>query len=310
MIDATKLTRRALLAAAAATTAASAAEGKGDDIPILDTHFHLYDQTRPQGAPYPFVPNQPPYLPHNFVEQARPLGVVGGIEVECSPWVEDNLWVLMQIQNVPMIVGTVGNIDPAKAGFQEFLERYHRNKLFLGIRYGNVWPDQNLVTAVNKPEVIENMKVFAKTGLTLEVANPRFDLMKATLRLTDRVPDLRVVVGHLQALPLPTDKRALKDYSDDLKELRKRGAYAKVSGLPKANPQAQFDPALYKPMLDFIWNIFDEDHVVYAGLNKQALDILKEYTMALGRPAAEKYFWKNSIPAFKWAPRDAQQHLA
>ena len=269
--------------------------------------FHLYDQTRPQGAPYPFTPNAPPFLPRDYRESAKPLGIVGGIEVECSPWIEDNLWVLMMIQNEPIIVGTVGNIDPAKPDFQEFLDRYHRNKLFLGIRYGNVWKGQDLVTAIHKPEVIDNMKAFARTGLMLEVANPRLDLIEATLRLTDKVPDLRVVLGHLQALPLPTDRQVLKGYSDNLKELRKRHAYAKVSGLPKANPQAPFDPAVYKPMLDFIWGIFGEDFIVYAGRNKEALDILKAYTLAMGRPAAEKFFWKNSIPAFKWLRRDPAQ---
>ena len=179
--------------------------------------------------------------------------------------------------------------------------------MFLGIRYGNVWPSQDLVTAVKKPEVIENMKAFAQTGLTLEVANPRVDLMEATVRLTDKVPDLRVVVGHLQALPLPTDKQVLKSYSDNLKELRKRGAFAKVSGVPKANPQAAFEPAVYKPMLDFIWDIFGEDNVVYAGRSKPSLDILKAYTLAKGPPAAEKFFWKKSVRAFRWVKRDPRQ---
>lgn len=305
MIDMSNTTRRALITAA--TVGATLVHAEGDAIPIIDTHFHLYDQTRPQGAPFPFTPNAPPFLPRDFRESAKPLGIVGGIEVEASPWIEDNLWVLMMIENEPMIVGTVGNIDPSKPGFQEYLDRYHRNKLFLGVRFGNVWKDQDLVTAVHKPEVIENMQAFARTGLTLEVANPRLDLIEATLRLTDKVPDLRVVLGHLQALPLPTDPQVLKGYSDNLKELRKRKVYAKVSGLPKANPQAPFDPVVYKPMLDFIWDIFGEDFIVYAGRNKQALDILKAYTMARGRPVAEKFFWKNSIPAFKWVRRSPDQ---
>src|SRR5262249_3004966 len=105
----------------------------------------------------------------------------------------------------------------------------------------------------------------------------------------------------------PTDPRVLKSYSKTLKELRKRRAFAKVSGLPKANPQAAFDSAVYKPMLDFIWDIFGDDFVVYAGRNKEALEILKGYTMDRSSDAAEKYFWKNSITAFKWAKRTADQ---
>lgn len=111
----------------------------------------------------------------------------------------------------------------------------------------------------------------------------------------------------MQALPLPKDPGVLKSYSNTLKELRRRRAFAKVSGLPKANPQAPFEPAVYKPTLDFIWDIFGDDFVVYAGRNKEALEILKGYTMARGRDAAEKYFWKNSIAAFKWGKRTADQ---
>src|SRR5882757_4633158 len=125
MIDTSKMTRRTLLAVAA--VAAPAVRAQGDAIPIIDTHFHLYDQTRPQGAPYPFTPNAPPFLPRNYREAATPLGIVGGIKVEASPWVEDNLWVLMIIQDEPMIVGMVGNLDPVKPEFREYLERYHRN---------------------------------------------------------------------------------------------------------------------------------------------------------------------------------------
>jgi predicted TIM-barrel fold metal-dependent hydrolase len=301
--------RRAFLAAAGAAATIGMAAAPMDPIPIIDTHFHLYDQTRPQGAPFPFTPNAPPFLPHHFRETATPLGIVGGIKVEASPWVEDNLWVLMIIEKEPMITGMIGNLDPVKPEFREYLDRYRRNKLFLGIRYGNVWENQNLVTAVDRPEFIANMKAFAETGLTLEVANPRLDLIEATVRLTDKVPALRVVLGHLQALALPTAPEALKRYSDNLKELKKRNVFVKVSGLhrPRANAGAPLDPAVYKPVMDFIWDIFGEDLLVYAGRNKPTLEILQSYFMAKGRPAAEKFFWKNSVPAFKWIRRDPKQ---
>ena len=60
-------------------------------------------------------------------------------------------------------------------------------------------------------------------------------------------------------------------------------------------------------MLDFIWDIFGEDLIVYAGRNKTALEILQSYFMAKGRLAAEKFFWKNSVPAFRWVRRDPKQ---
>lgn len=313
--------RRTFLASAGAAAVAGVARADESPIPIIDTHLHLYDPTRPQGVPYPKVPNPPQALPSQYREDVTPLGIMGGIKVEASPWVEDNLWVLEIIQNEPIIVGMIGNLNPTKPEFREYLDRYHRNKLFLGIRYGNVWEGDSLVAALDSPDFIANMKAFAQTGLTLEVANPRFDLIDATVRLTDRVPELRVVLGHLQALPLPTAPGALKTYSDNLRELRRRKVYAKVSGLPRAaEGQSPSDPASYKPMLDFIWDIFGEDFIVFAAgwsrmpqqpspieRMKTNLQIFRAYVSAKGLPAAQKFFWKNSVHAFKWVRRDPKQ---
>lgn len=290
------LPRRTFLAAQAAAAAAQ----QSPPIPIIDTHFHLYDQSRPQGAPFPFTPNQPPFLPRHFRESAIPLGISGGIVVEASPWVEDNLWVLMIIEDEPMITGLVGNLDPTKPEFREYLDRYRKNKLFLGIRYGNIWEGHNIVAAVHRPEFIANMKAFAQTGLTFEVANPRLDLVEATLRLVEKVPDLRIVLGHLQALPLPAEPAIRDQYEKNLRALQKHNVFVKISGLPRP-------PAEHKPTLDLFWDIFGEDRLVYAGRNKANLEILRAYFLAKSRLAAEKYFWKNSIPAFRWIRRDSIQ---
>lgn len=305
------MNRRTVLATTAA--AAAAAQTPAPPVPIIDTHFHLYDQTRPQGAPFPFVPNQPPFLPKHFRESALPLGISGGIKVEASPWVEDNLWVLMMIESEPMITGMIGNLDPLKPEFREYLDRYRKNKLFLGIRYGNVWPVHNMVAAIDRPELIENMKAFAATGLTLEVANPRADLTHATIQLLDKVPDLRIVMGHQQAMGIPTEPAVRKQYTADLEELRKRKVYVKMSGLYRPRTAVAGtppNPADYKSVLDFLWDIFGEDYLIYSGRSKASLEILMPYFLAKGRPAAEKYFWKNSVPAFKWIRRDpSQPHL-
>jgi predicted TIM-barrel fold metal-dependent hydrolase len=310
--------RRTFLKAAAGAltgTMAASAAAPGAPIPIIDTHIHLYDPTRPQGTPYPPGPNPQTALPDRYRREITPIGVVGGIKVEASPWVEDNLWVLDLAADEPIIVGVIGNLDPLKPEFSEYLERYHRNKLFLGIRYGNIW-HHDLVRAVEKPDFIANMKTFAATGLTYEAANPRLNLMEAVLRLTDSVPDLRVMLGHLQALALPTEAAVLHSYTNNLRELKQRGAYAKISGLirPAADGKVNLDPAAHKPMLDFIWDIFGEDRIVYASgwptpidRIKMSLDITRPYVLAKGREAAEKFFWRNSIPAYRWVKRNSKQ---
>jgi L-fuconolactonase len=94
----TPLNRRDFLAGLGATAVAAVPRRTGAQsatIPIIDTHIHLFDPTRPQGAPYsgPRAAGAAPVpaYPDRYRALAAPLGSVGAIKVEASPWVEDNL---------------------------------------------------------------------------------------------------------------------------------------------------------------------------------------------------------------------------
>src|SRR4051812_48285398 len=88
------LARRAFLTSVAAATVAatrSPVEAQAPAIPIIDSHIHLFDPTRPQGAPYSGPQSAPgtapiPAYPERYRKLAVPLGVVGAIIVEASPW--------------------------------------------------------------------------------------------------------------------------------------------------------------------------------------------------------------------------------
>ena len=135
-------------------------------------------------------------MPARYRKLASPLGIVGAIEVEASPWIEDNLWVLEVEEKDPMMAGTIGNLQPDKPEFKEYLDRYRKNRLFLGIRYGNLW-GYDLVRQVENPSFIEGLKLLQQADLTLDTANPRPDLIEAVIRVNDKVPGLRIVVDHL-----------------------------------------------------------------------------------------------------------------
>src|SRR5215472_17972364 len=193
----TGLPRRAFVASTAAVALAGAVkpmDAQASPIPIIDCHIHLFDQTRPQSAPYSGGPggNNEPALPERYRKIAEPLGIVGAIEVEASPWLEDNQWVLDVAAKDTIVVATVGDLEPGKADFRRNLERFHRNPLFLGIRYGNLW-GRNLGAELAKPEFISDLKALAAAGLELDTANQNPALIADTVRLTDRIPDLRVV---------------------------------------------------------------------------------------------------------------------
>ena len=72
------------------------------DIPMIDTHIHLYDPTRPEGVPWPKPNDKPlykPTLPKHFKPIAKQNGLAATVIVEASDRFEDNQWLLDLTQN-------------------------------------------------------------------------------------------------------------------------------------------------------------------------------------------------------------------
>lgn len=311
----------ALAAGASAVTALLSLGGEKDTaIPIIDTHIHLFDPNRPQGVPWPSKNDETlyqPALPPRYRKIVMSLGIVGAIVVEASPWLEDNQWVLDIAAGDKMIVGTVGNLEPGKAEFRQQLERFQRNPLFRGIRNGNLW-ERDLSGQLSNPRFLSDLRLLAQAGLTLDTANPNPALLAAIVRVTDQVPELRVIIDHLPQLTVPLEAAARKAYEADLQELGKRPqVYVKISQVLRrvdgAIPQTL---DFYRERLDGLFGIFGEDRLLYGSdwpnsdrwrpLNV-GLSLVSDYFNAKGRTVAEKYFWKNSVAAYHWQKRDASQ---
>jgi L-fuconolactonase len=327
------LGRRAFLAGMAAMApavlqSAGAAALSGDSplnpqrpdaaIPIIDTHIHLFDPTRPQGAPYsgPRGSGPPqPALPPRFRRLAAPLGIVGAIKVEASPWVEDNLWVLDVAARDTIIVGVIGNLEPDRSDFPEMFARYHKNPLFRGIRYGNLW-GRDITKQADNPDFIDGLKILSRADLALDTANPRVDLLEAIVRISDKVPDLRVVLDHLPSLePTPATRKA---YDDALRELKGRARiFVKLSAvIHPVDGRVSTDLAPYRDRLDQLLAAFGEDRILFgsdwpnsdgvAPIDK-VVGVVREYFASQPRRIVEKYFWRNSLAAYKWVKREPSQ---
>ena len=299
--------RQALFTAAAATSSLAAQAG----VPVLDTHIHLFDPTRPQGIPWPPKDNKLIYkktLPADFAKVARPHNVVGAIEVECSPWFADNQWVLDVIEKDKLMVGTIGNLEPDKPDFRQQLDRFAKNKLFLGIRYGNLW-ERDLGDGLKKPEFVAGIKALAAAGRTLDSANPTPKLLDDLLRLTDAVPGLRVVIDHL-----PNMKPSVKAAEAQIRKFGPRAqVYVKLSAvLQKVDGKVNRDVAAYKGTLDTLFGIFGPDRVIYGsdwpnseplGPYDHIFSVVHDYFAAQPVDVREKYFLKNSVAAYRWQRR-------
>jgi predicted TIM-barrel fold metal-dependent hydrolase len=328
-----KISRRHFVGSAALAGAALpatlnrafAAEGPAtapaDAIPVIDTHIHLFDPFRPGGAPWPSKSN-PAHavmyktsLPSRYRPIVEPLGIVGAIEVECSPLLEDNQWVLDVAEKDDIMVGTVGHLTPGAPDFRANLERFHKNPLFRGIRYRL---GSHAGAEFDRPEFIADLKALAEADLVLDTADPNVNLLADVVRVTDHVPNLRVVVDHLPQMVPPTEGAPRASYDASMKALRDRPqVYVKVSEvLRRVDGNIPTELAFYRPRLDEILDVFGIDRVLYGSdwpNGDQWLPvpvgfkIVQEFFLKQGRPAAEKYFWRNSVKCYKWIKRTSSQ---
>ena len=80
----------------------------------------------------------------------------------------------------------------------------------------------------------------------------------------------------------------------------------------RINGRVSGEASAYKQSLDELWGTFGADRLVY-GSNWPVSDLLspyptvvqvvREYFRAKGVEATERYFWKNSVAAYKWVVR-------
>jgi L-fuconolactonase len=302
--------RRQFLGAGLLAIPARAAPDERDE-KIVDTHIHLYDPTRPQGVPWPPKENALLYrrtLPPDFQAATSGLGVTGAIVIEASVWLEDNQWVLDLAKETPFILGFVGHLEPGDSGFRPNLGRFASNPLFRGIRLSG----RTIATGLSQPGFIADLQQLADRDLELDAIGGD-TMFRDLVTITRRVPRLRMVINHLPFDP-PRDSEARQKGESAFRELgHSPQVYAKVSGvLRSSGGRTPAELSFYRESLDRLWENFGRDRLLY-GSNwpvsnqlapyPEVLRIVREYFAGKGEAAAERYFWKNSIEAYKWTRR-------
>ncbi len=278
---------------------------------IVDAHTHFYDPTRPQGVPWP-SPGTPLYrrvLPDDWRRLAEPHGIQHTVVVEASPWVEDNQWMLDLAVDEKAIVGFVGNLDPYDAEFSTNLRRFAKNPLFRGVR----WRSHLVSIERDRSRVVAAARQLAEEGMQVDLNGP-CEILPQVGRLASDVPELRIVVNHLGASGDPQDIHP--EWKASISELSNHeNVWVKVSGLVeqvRGEGPTPSDTEYYLPVLDHLWSCFGEDRLIY-GSNWPVSDraatydvvfkIVQEYFGGKGEQAAEKYFWRNSLAAYRWIER-------
>lgn len=280
--------------------------------PIIDTHTHFYDPSRPQGVPWPRADNPLLYrtvLPDDFKALACPQGVTGTVVVEASSWLEDNQWILdlatkESAAQESLIVGLVGHIDVRRAEFGAELARFAAHPLFCGIRCGGS------VLAQVDSALLRDLELLAKADLQLDLLiGP--EQWPGLLMVARELPNLRIVLNHLGSMPVTGD--ALDPVWLERYQVAASfpNVHMKVSGFLENSLIRPAPTSLdfYRPTFDALWASFGMERLLYgsnwpvcemAGTYATCITLVKQYFGEKGEEAAEHYFWKNALGVYRY----------
>jgi L-fuconolactonase len=310
----------ALLAASNALAAKAKPTG-GHAGPVVETHIHVYQVTRPGGVPWPPPANKVLYRdvrPADYEQMARKRGVIAAGIMEASPLFKDNLEIAEQIKANKFFTFYVAQLEVGAADFTPKLDELAKSPKCVGIR-GFLWSPKLTLD----PKQVADLKELARRGMTLDIIS-RGDLnpKDKVIALAEAAPDLRIMIDHLGG--------AKGEKVDPAWEaaIRKVAAHKNVfmkfsSFFDMFNPKATEDEgwkspealAAYKPHFDVLMDAFGPDRMIFGsnwpvvslgGSFEKELALAEEYLQPLGKAVRDKVMYQNAQKFYRRVPPAAR----
>lgn len=273
------------------------------DVPVIDTHIHLYDTARK--LPWPPKDDKVlyrPVLPKHFDEVAEKNNIAATVIVEASEWLPDNQWVLDLVKHDPQkYIGLVGSLEIGTPDFAKNLKELSKDKRYVGIRMRERPGKENFFT----DEVWRDLKLLADMDQTLDVLMFQFSLEDVAM-VAKKVPNLKILINHVAGADIE-GKPADPDWSKSVKlAAAQPNVHCKISGLFQQSHRkpSPTDVAFYKSTLDVLTEAFGEDRLIYGsnwpvtmrhGSYGDFKKIVLDYYGPKGRPVVEKLMYRNAL---------------
>ena len=233
---------------------------------IIDAHQHVWDLAR---ARYDWLGPDAGVLYRSFgMDDVRPAfdtaGVTGTVLVQSADDDEDTELMFEVAAGEPLVLGIVGYVplhEPDHAA--ERLGELRQRPLFCGVR--------NLIHTRPDPDWLLRPDVDAGLGL-LEAAGVPFDVvgvlpahLEAVLEISERHPELDLVIDHLNKPPIGMDD--LEPWAALIARVAANPrVFGKVSGLYSAvGDPADWTTRQVRPVFDHALEAFGPDRLMYGG---------------------------------------------
>jgi L-fuconolactonase len=235
-----------------------------EDIPIIDTHMHLWDLEK---MDYPWLEDRESPLSRNFLVPDYQKATEGcqirkTVFVECArlpeQYLEEVDWVVGLAKEEPRIKGMVAYfpLEKGQKGIPE-IEELTARQIVKGIRHG-----VNRELLGNAP-FIKGLQLMPQYNLSFDL-NISPPLMQEAIALIRQCPKTLFILDHL-CNPNVKDQE-ISQWKKHLGEMAKIDhVYCKISGIiTKADPK-NWKNADLRPYIDHALETFGPDRVMFGG---------------------------------------------
>ncbi len=282
--------------------------------PIVETHIHFWQVTRPGGVPWPTPAEGPIFrdvLPPEYSAFAKSQGVVAAGIVEASGIVQDNQWILDLVGSDPFYAFFVGSLEIGAPGFAKDLARFAADRRFVGIRGYLAGPAEGITLSAAQ---LTSLRDLAARGMTLDIISRGTKNPKSRVQaLCTAVPNLRTIIDHLGGATGPAVDPV---WASDIHRLASAcpNLYMKFSSFydmyapgDVVSPSPT-DLASYKPHFDVLMSAFGENRLIWGsnwpvitlhGTFEAQIAIAEACLAPLGPGVRDKVMFKNALAFYR-----------
>lgn len=253
----------------------AAAESK---LRAIDSHIHLWDLPRSDGARFPPGPEvswlYQPRLLDDYLATGLARSVAGIILVESSVGLTGaandraNQWMIDHAHREPLILGMVGKLDFADPAFSAKLQRLAASPVFLGLRFGRGLTDAN---GDLRPAAAAAFARMAELRLSVDILG----ISPLTMAgFAGRIPpELHIILDHFggksQQLAIEADWaagiRALAPYPNIFVKVsdwhRRSAAGCGATWPDRFDPETR--PEAYAPLFELLYETLGADRLIW-----------------------------------------------
>lgn len=244
-----------------------------NDLPIVDTHQHLWDLTK---FNLPWLKGDAVQKINRSYLMSDYLKLIGSHKVVKTVYMEVNVDSTQQAAEAeyvldlsrrddnPMVGAIIGG-SPQSAEFAKYMQPYAENRRINGVRTVLHDPDRPKGMCL-EPTFIDNVKRLGEMDKSFDLCMRPGEILDGA-KLADLCPKTRLVVDHCGNMPVQSDDKSLRAaWMSGMKEAAARpNMFCKISGIIVTAKPDSWKPADLAVNVNFCLETFGIDRCFFGG---------------------------------------------